>query len=277
METHTQSPDFGNSLVIGASFERQKAKRIPWRKDFIDHPGILLTVSGTGEIFFKDAHQQLVVGDLVLYDPLPQHLFAGSPEWNFYWFHFPENILEEYQRTPYNTKVPGVRLAHFEKQSFCRIRLEVQEAYLLALQQPRNWEKLMELLLRVILCRAFSSIDSGLQKMESPLNNALSLLTKFDSRLNVTELARRCGMSRALFFQEFRKQFGCPPKQYRNTLLITKAKGLLCSTDLQIQEIAEKLDFQDSFYFSRFFQAQTGQTPSIFRKLHRWKRPWRNR
>ena len=74
METHTQSHDFGNSLVIGASFERQKAKRIPWRKDFIDHPGILLTVSGTGEIFFKDAHQQLVVGDLVLYDPLPQHL-----------------------------------------------------------------------------------------------------------------------------------------------------------------------------------------------------------
>ena len=84
-------------------------------------------------------------------------------------------------------------------------------------------------------------------------------------------------MSRALFFQEFRKQFGCPPKQYRNNLLITKAKGMLCSTDLQIQEIAEKLDFQDSFYFCRFFQAQTGQSPSVFRELHRWKRSWRNR
>ena len=52
---------------------------------------------------------------------------------------------------------------------------------------------------------------------------------------------------------------------------------MLCSTDLQIQEIAEKLDFQDSFYFCRFFQAQTGQTPSVFRELHRWKRSWRNR
>ncbi len=278
METqNTQSPDFREKLIIGASFERQKAKRIPWRKDFIDRPGVLLTVSGNGEIFFEDAHQKLTAGDLVLYDPLPQHLFAGDPEWNFYWFHLPESILKEYRRTPYNTEVPGVRLAHFEKQAFCRIRLEVQEAYLLALQQPQNWEKLTELLLRVILCRAFNCIDSGLRKMESPLNNALPLLTKFDSKLNTAELARRCGMSRALFFQEFRKQFGCPPKQYRNNLLITKAKGMLCSTDLQIQEIAEKLDFQDSFYFCRFFQAQTGQTPSVFRELHRWKRSWRNR
>ena len=130
METqNTQSPDFREKLIIGASFERQKAKRIPWRKDFIDRPGVLLTVSGTGEIFFEDAHQQLTAGDLVLYDPLPQHLFAGDPEWNFYWFHLPESILKEYRRTPYNTEVPGVRLAHFEKQAFCRIRLEVQEAY----------------------------------------------------------------------------------------------------------------------------------------------------
>ena len=81
METqNTQSPDFREKLIIGASFERQKAKRIPWRKDFIDRPGVLLTVSGTGEIFFEDAHQQLTAGDLVLYDPLPQHLFAGDPE-----------------------------------------------------------------------------------------------------------------------------------------------------------------------------------------------------
>ncbi|WP_417169436.1 helix-turn-helix domain-containing protein [Victivallis sp.] len=265
--------DFRDGLLIGASDIPQKNKQIPWQKMCFDRPGILLTVGGEGEISFENHSRKLICGDLVLYDALPRHSFLGVPDWMFYWFHLPCKMFKSYQNLPYNTDVPGVRLAHFERQEFFRIRIEVQEAYLLALQQPPHWERLAELLLQIILVRAFDCIDSGRRNLPSSLSEAVRLLNNFDSEQNMVKLAKLCGMSRSMFFLHFRRQFGCTPMEYRNNLLISRAKKLLVSSPLQIQEIAGILHFKDCYYFSRFFRSQTGQTPSAYRNRHRRSAP----
>ena len=46
---------------------------------------------------------------------------------------------------------------------------------------------------------------------------------------------------------------------------IERAKVLLSSTALSVQEIADKLGFSSRSYFIRSFRGVTGQTPSAWR------------
>ncbi len=46
---------------------------------------------------------------------------------------------------------------------------------------------------------------------------------------------------------------------------IDKASELLMNTPLKIYEIAEKVGYNDVYYFSHSFKKQTGLTPKEFR------------
>lgn len=48
--------------------------------------------------------------------------------------------------------------------------------------------------------------------------------------------------------------------------LILEAKSFLLNTNLQVTEIADKLGFENSPYFNRFFKKNTAQSPLQFRK-----------
>lgn len=51
--------------------------------------------------------------------------------------------------------------------------------------------------------------------------------------------------------------------------LVQEAKSRLLQTNDTIVLIADRLNFSDDSYFSRFFKKQTGYTPLQFRKIHK--------
>lgn len=53
--------------------------------------------------------------------------------------------------------------------------------------------------------------------------------------------------------------------QFIQQRIVLEAKRLLKATMLSVKEIAFELDFADHAYFSNFFKAQTGSTPTAFR------------
>jgi len=240
-----------------------------WRKHIIDRPGILLSVHNSGLISYMDHSLEIHPGDMILYDALPKHDFFCPKDWGYYFFHLPRSMFP-LDDTSCNTAVPGVYLAHFEKLSLVRIKTELHEAYSLSLLRPNGWEKLATLLLQVIVTRFFQAMPSGdAGSTDSRLQSAIKLLENFAVAGNLEEIANSCGMSRSDFFKKFRESYGCSPMEYRNNLVISKAKVLLCSTCLQIQEIAYQLNFQDHYYFTKFFRKCTGLTPSDFRSRNR--------
>ena len=50
--------------------------------------------------------------------------------------------------------------------------------------------------------------------------------------------------------------------------VLLASRRLLLQTDLPASAIAERLDFSDASYFSRFFQRHMGMTPGAFRRRH---------
>ena len=84
--------------------------------------------------------------------------------------------------------------------------------------------------------------------------------------LRISKLAQIHGVSQAAFTMAFSRSLGISPKEYLTRRLNQKAIEWVIDTDLRMKEIAEKLNFSDEYYFSRFFQKLNGSPPTRYRQ-----------
>lgn len=89
-----------------------------------------------------------------------------------------------------------------------------------------------------------------------------------DTSLGITELAKLCAMSESTFRREFKKETGMSPKSYVMEQKIKKAKQLLRTNEMMLEEICAALGFYDSAYFSKIFKQSLGETPGRYRARH---------
>jgi len=82
----------------------------------------------------------------------------------------------------------------------------------------------------------------------------------------VNEIADRLNVSPHYLSDMLRSLTGMSAQQHIHNLLIEKAKEILLTTRLSINETAYKLGFEYPQYFNRLFKTKTGQTPANFRK-----------
>ncbi|MBR3629030.1 MAG: substrate-binding domain-containing protein [Oscillospiraceae bacterium] len=108
--------------------------------------------------------------------------------------------------------------------------------------------------------KGFTGI-SQLKKLRREIHKAPELAW------NLTELAKRLNISRSYVQKLYKEQFGI---SYMDDLIdarISRAKQLLTTTDLRIQEVAASCGYQNSTHFMRQFREKTGMSPSAFREL----------
>jgi len=92
--------------------------------------------------------------------------------------------------------------------------------------------------------------------------------THHNENISLDQMARLAHMSRSSYQRSFRKLTSTSPIDYLVNLRIRKASSLLlCQPELNITEIAMRVGFSDSNYFSRMFRKITGHTPRDFRRL----------
>jgi len=84
----------------------------------------------------------------------------------------------------------------------------------------------------------------------------------------VSEAARVLHISPDRLRQVFRKAYGVSPLRYLMQRRLDRARNLLASSGLPIQDIAETCGMPDAFYFARFFRRATGVTPTAWRQSH---------
>ena len=84
--------------------------------------------------------------------------------------------------------------------------------------------------------------------------------------IEVKDVVSFIGFSRGYLTTAFRKHKGMSLQEYLLRVRMQKAKELIKATDLQIQEIGERVGYEDQLNFSRIFKKYEGVSPTEYRR-----------
>jgi AraC family transcriptional regulator len=100
--------------------------------------------------------------------------------------------------------------------------------------------------------------------------NVQRILLYIEKNLNknitIQELSDIACYSKDHFTRVFKSLTGTPPGEFIMHKRIEKARFLLLTTDLTLQQITGQLYFKSASYFCRVFKKHTGLSPSAYRK-----------
>ena len=88
---------------------------------------------------------------------------------------------------------------------------------------------------------------------------------RYGEPLDVGDLARAAGLSRAHFSREFRRAFGEPPHAYLLTRRLERAAALLRTTDRSVVDICFSVGLQSVGSFTTSFTRTYGRSPTAYR------------
>jgi YesN/AraC family two-component response regulator len=123
-----------------------------------------------------------------------------------------------------------------------------------------------------------SALLDQVEEEPDPLSQPTSALVKqvlayihenYTQLVTRKDIAAAVGVSENYLSQIFRQEMTLSPWDYLNRFRIQQAKELLSVSSETITQIATRVGFNDSAYFSRVFRKHTGQSPMDYRKLPR--------
>jgi AraC-like DNA-binding protein len=91
---------------------------------------------------------------------------------------------------------------------------------------------------------------------------------RYFEALDVDDMARAAGLSRAHFSREFRRAFGETPHAYLLTRRLERAASLLRMTDRSVAEICFTIGLQSVGSFTTSFKRAYGKSPTAYRAAY---------
>jgi AraC-like DNA-binding protein len=107
---------------------------------------------------------------------------------------------------------------------------------------------------------------SVVKKFISLLDEYIAKKAMREGLPTVAYFADKCCYSPKYFGELVKTETGRTAKSLINDRLLSVARQLLVDETLSITQISQRLGFEYSQHFVRFFKAQTGKTPSEYRK-----------
>jgi AraC-like DNA-binding protein len=99
------------------------------------------------------------------------------------------------------------------------------------------------------------------------ISKALKLMQDLpQNNWTLESLASEIGMSRSVFFNQFKKLVHETPLSYLTNWRIRRAQKLLITDNRNISEIAANVGYRSEAAFNRIFKSKTGQTPAVYRR-----------
>lgn len=113
------------------------------------------------------------------------------------------------------------------------------------------------------------------KKMSSKSRNQMSMekvidyvMEHYAAPIEVETLANLVCLSISQFERKFKSTFGVAPLKYVSMVRIQAACQALAGGDTRISRISSEYGFYDLSHFNRQFRAQTGMSPSAYRKKY---------
>lgn len=113
--------------------------------------------------------------------------------------------------------------------------------------------------LRPVLYRQHNHQDAAILQVQDWIES------NYASHISIAQLAGKFGFSERNLKRRFQQATGIAPNQYQQQVRVDKAKKLLISTSLSIQQIAYDVGYQNTSFFIRIFKNYSGLTPAAWK------------
>jgi two-component system response regulator YesN len=132
----------------------------------------------------------------------------------------------------------------------------------------RSWQDVRDSIFNLINRVAAQIEEHRKLKTRNVIEKAKSIINdNYDKDISVKFIAEKLFLNPTYLGQLFKTETCMTINEYLNRVRINKAKALLKGTDLMIYEIAEKVGFSDSQYFSTVFKKIIGVTPKEYKEI----------
>lgn len=258
-------------------------------KDFLDskYPvihsdknGFLLCKQGSIQLLLDDSTFNINAGDLYIYPPFSQTFInevsddfsgvAGIADFDFVLSTITQ--VSNTQQHIYIRTRPCVTLTQHQLQNIEElvsiIKHRLAESY-----RPLRIQ-ILSALVKTICFEILDAYFDGLSISPLQQNNRDKIFQRFlqdcfmhfKKHRDVKFYAELQHLTPRYFSTVIRKVSGKTPIEWINLSLVTEAKKLLATPELNIKEIALQLNFEDQSLFGRYFKRITGLSPSSFRE-----------
>lgn len=249
---------------------------------------LIVITRGEGEHHIDGLAEAVCAGDVFLIHEGQEHFFSSIRQLemiNVMFIHEQLNLPESELR-----KLPGyctmfLLEPQYRRPKAARLRMQVSRQQLLQLLPlMQNIERELESAAagsQVLVYSSFLELLTKLCRMytHTPCREAQSALRmaevigqlerNFERCWTLPELLAISHMSKSNFLRVFRKATGLTPVEYLTNIRIQESMRLLTGTDFNMSEIASRVGFCDSNYFSRRFKESNGISPTQYRYARR--------
>jgi AraC family transcriptional regulator of arabinose operon len=229
---------------------------------------LIYCLAGRGYCETGGDYWQMATGDAVILRPDSFHTYHADPSdpWTIFWFHFIGERAADYAAAlPLEGDCPVV---HAPRPNALRQAFEESYRHSLHGFSDGSLLGLSTGLGRVIALLNIYSRPRSLRsyRTEDRILEAIRRMQAEPTReWLLDDLASGAGVSAPYFCEAFRKQTGTPPKQFLIQQRLQMACALMHESDLTISQIADRVGYEDPYYFSRLFQKKMGMSPRCYR------------
>ena len=125
--------------------------------------------------------------------------------------------------------------------------------------------KIMELLYDVSLCNKNMFIQMLQFRQPARMDIMKVVEQYYATPVSLPELAYLSGRSLSSFKRDFQSAYNMPPARWIKEKRLERAKEMLQSTTIPVNEIGYSMGFENISHFSRIFKEHYGQSPTDYR------------
>lgn len=224
---------------------------------------LVCVYSGTAKYYFENEEVIVKPGDLIsLQDPYYFEVLSETYHYGYVYFDIQKDDSVYLKNAVYrlnNAKSIQMNMEKLVSLSFYK--------------KPGYYLKMAVLIydmLYQIISNEFSNshLNDKYRKIEPSLQYLSTHFT--DRSLSIEQAATLSGLSERQFRRIFKELYSMTPCRYLTLLQIDRAKELLSNPYRTVAEAAEQTGYSDVYYFSKQFKAETGETPTQYRKNHQF-------
>jgi AraC family transcriptional regulator, arabinose operon regulatory protein len=197
------------------------------------------------------------------------HIYGAdeSAPWSIYWLHFAgerADQLLELLGTSQEKPLLSVKSIEGLLPLFESV-LEIAMKSVNPDDAPTLSERLLHLI--NVLKRASSERHYPEPRVDSRVEKALNFMrANLNRSCSIAEIARAAGLSVPQLSSLFRSHLGTSPLRFFTRWRMQRAARMLEQTTDPINAVAERIGYEDSFYFCRVFRHYVGLSPRHYRQ-----------